>query len=229
MALDKIFLFFQQKTVYIFIAFALASRCDTGIWYLSVLSSISIAFVHFWITITVILSGMTFHLKEDSNNVASLYGHDLFFHGLKTGPVFTSKAPAGWDITFHRFLISPEKKKKKKKHLWVFTRSSSPVMFQWAPTLSWMNGKIFICVLSSKTIPVYQFQMQLPEQGLNLLNQNMLTVLSHGGLLEHAKILYCHVRCQVAMAAKASEQKRKGGNLSVHFCIYFSPQVSFKL
>ena len=56
--------------------------------------------------------------------------------------------------------------------------------------------------------------MQLPQQALNLLNQNMLTVLSHGGRLEHAKIIYCHVRCQVAMAAKTNEQEKKGGNLN---------------
>ena len=53
--------------------------------------------------------------------------------------------------------------------------------------------------------------MQLPDQALSLLNQNMLTVLSHGGLLEHAKSIYCHIRCQVAKATKSGEQDRKTG------------------
>lgn len=67
----------------------------------------------------------------------------------------------------------------------------------------------YIEALAMIQLAYIQFQMQSSDQALYLLNQNMLTVLSHGGLCEHAKSLYCHVRCQVAMATKTGEQDRK--------------------
>ncbi|KAK3604057.1 hypothetical protein CHS0354_028690 [Potamilus streckersoni] len=64
-------------------------------------------------------------------------------------------------------------------------------------------------VIASAHLAYAQLQMQLPEQALKLLDQHMLTILSHGSVYDKARVLYCSARCQVALGAKSTKADKK--------------------
>jgi anaphase-promoting complex subunit 5 len=63
--------------------------------------------------------------------------------------------------------------------------------------------------LAAVYLAFVQLLMELPEKALALLDQHMVTVLSHGNCLDRARTLYCYARCSVAAGSKLSEVDRK--------------------
>ncbi|KAK3088849.1 hypothetical protein FSP39_024561 [Pinctada imbricata] len=67
----------------------------------------------------------------------------------------------------------------------------------------------FMVAMATFHLAYVQFHMQLPELALSLLDQQMITVLSHGSGYDRARSLYCYAKCKVAASLKSPESDRK--------------------
>lgn len=67
--------------------------------------------------------------------------------------------------------------------------------------------------LAAVYLAFVQLLMELPEKALTLLDQHMVTVLSHGNCLDRARTLYCYARCTVAAGSKLPKADRKSSLL----------------
>ncbi|XP_061189675.1 anaphase-promoting complex subunit 5-like [Saccostrea echinata] len=67
--------------------------------------------------------------------------------------------------------------------------------------------------LAAVYLAFVQLLMQLPEKALELLDQHMVTILSHGNCLDRARTMYCYARCSVAAGSKLNETDRKSSLL----------------
>lgn len=71
----------------------------------------------------------------------------------------------------------------------------------------------YIHSLAAVYLAFVQFLMQLPEKALALLDQHMVTILSHGNCLDRARTLYCYARCTVAHGSNLAKADRKSSLL----------------
>ncbi|XP_041368923.1 anaphase-promoting complex subunit 5-like [Gigantopelta aegis] len=67
----------------------------------------------------------------------------------------------------------------------------------------------YLLAMATIYLAFIQFDMRLYEQALGLIEQHLLTVLTHGSCLDKARTLYLYSKCCVAAASKASPADRR--------------------
>lgn len=76
------------------------------------------------------------------------------------------------------------------------------------------NHLQYFVSMASVLLAFIQLQMKMPKQAINVLNKQMMNILSHGPVYDQARTLLLYAKCRVASCAGENESERKASLLS---------------